>query len=77
MDKEKQYACMLTPGDYVIITQKEGYTELNQCLHAQKGETNVEYTLKKKGNPKLIIHAIDFLTGAGLPETLLKVILKI
>lgn len=73
MDKEKSYGAMLTPGDYVIIAEKEGYFELNECLHAIKGETSVQFTVKKKETMKLIIHAIDFSSGAGLPETLLKV----
>ena len=73
MNKEKQYAGVLTPGDYVIIAEKQGYKELNECLHAVKGETNVQLTLEKKPITKLIIHAVDTSTGAGLPGTLFKV----
>lgn len=73
MDKEKQYAGVLTPGDYVIIAEKPGFMELNECLHATKGETMVQLALQKKELTKLIIHAVDTSTGAGLPGTLLKV----
>ena len=47
--------------------------ELNEHIHATKGECNAELTLAKKQPSKLRVHAIDIETNAQLPGVLVKV----